>query len=219
MITPAVMEKAVEQGLFFKQFKWRITDFMYDVSYIDCEAELTLEFLDEKEFWRIAVQGVELDDMARPIKGSDILMKFTWNLVGEITVERKGSSLKYLDGVVFAADITPTFDFQKGKIKRCWVPSFCRNRTDINKIIGAPIEGTVLGKSVQLKWPEFIPRECGRCEHLTTGSSRFEREFIGRYDFLDLISIEELPLVDGKVIDYPSDENGTQYRITIVRSR
>jgi hypothetical protein len=93
----------------------------------------------------------------------------------------------------------------------------CKESWDAEDLNGQEIDGKVSGNSVQLKWPEFHPRECYSLFPLKTylGQLRPRKEFDSA-EFIGYISREKLPLVDGQVITGGMPD-WLKYRITLTK--
>lgn len=161
------------------------------------------------ETWQVKVVGEETDN-SRPYiqnpkltnesKELPIAIRFEWDIVGEFTVAGKRGGRRYLNGQIFSAAVDPLLQFERRDLYRC-EPFECEDRKNPADLEGLAIEGTATGNSVRLRWPEFFPVECILCTPIKTYLGRVVyRQKFGTKEFMEAISREELPLVDGNVI-------------------
>jgi len=159
------------------------------------------------ETWRIGITGEEIDNIRPHIENSrldqdlPVSVKFKWNLVGEFTVIGKSGNRRYLEGTIFSAKVVPVLQFEHWDLYRCDF-TISQNKKDPEDLIGKSIGGKVTGNSVRLQWDYFDYTECVLCtpakSYLKKGMYR--QDFVSR-EFMNALSKEELPLVDGKVIN------------------
>lgn len=158
------------------------------------------------EVWRVSVTGEEMDNRRPYIRNKrleqelPIAVTFQWKLIGEFTIAGKGRNRKYLEGSIFSAAINPVYKFNHWNIYKCEFRD-CPGRKNPDDLIGQPINGSVSGGSVQLKWPKFISAACVWCAPTKSylGKIPYRQEF-GTGEFTYKISQKMLPLVNGKVV-------------------
>lgn len=161
------------------------------------------------EIWRVSVVGEETDSLRPNIqnpkltnesKELSVAVQFRWNLTGEFTVTGRSGSRRYLNGHIFSATVNPVLQFEHWDLYNCESIE-CVDERNPDDLEGKPIDGTVTGNSVRLRWPEFFSVECIRCIPIKTylGRAAYRQEFSAK-EFMDVISREELPLVDGNVV-------------------
>ncbi len=179
--------------------------------------------LDGVELWRIAVEGEEIDTTQPPIKNSKlqnkskelpVAVKYKWELIGEFSVIGKGGARQFYEGQVFSAQISHEILFEQQDLYG-WKLTPCKETWEPEDLNGQSIGGKVSGSTVQLKWPEFHPRECYSLFPLKSylGQLRPRKEFDSA-EFIGYISRERLPLVDGQVITGGMSD-WLKYRITL----
>jgi hypothetical protein len=162
------------------------------------------------ELWRVNVIGEETDNVQPNIQNKKlrneskelpIAMQFKWKLIGEFTVVGKGANRSFLNGQVFSALIDPVLLFEHHDLYRC-ESEVCSEEKNPDDLVGESIGGSVSGNSVHLKWPAFFPVECLLCrpQYLYLGGLPYHAKF-GTKEFMEKISREELPLVDGSTVN------------------
>jgi hypothetical protein len=175
------------------------------------------------ELWRVSVVGEETDrgqpyiqndKLRNDSKELPIAVQFKWKLIGEFTVIGKGSNRSYLNGQVFSALIDPLLLFDHGDLYLC-VSEECNEYRNPDELVGQTIGGSVSGNKVRLKWPEFFPVECLLCrpQKLYLGGIPYHAKF-GIKEFMERISMEDLPLTDGNVVN-GSVQDWMRYTITL----
>lgn len=181
--------------------------------------------LDGVELWRVAVEGEEIDTTQPPIKNSKlqnkskelpVALKYKWKLIGEFSVIGKGGARQFYDGDIFSSIINPVILFDQQDLYN-WDETPCKESWNSEDLYGQAIGGKVSGNSVQLKWPEFHPRQCyslfPRKSYL--GQLRPRKEFDSA-EFIGYISREKLPLVDGQVVTGGMSD-WLKYKITLTK--
>ena len=181
--------------------------------------------LDGVELWRVAVEGEEIDTTQFPIKNSKlqnknkelpVAVKYKWRLIGEFSVIGKGSARQYYEGQIFSSQISHEILFDQQDLYR-WELTPCKETWEPEDLNGQSIGGKVSSNSIQLKWPEFHPKECYSLipQKSYLGQLRPRKEFDSA-EFVGYISREELPLVDGQVVTGGMSD-WLKYRITLTK--
>jgi hypothetical protein len=183
----------------------------------------TTFYLDGIEYWKVAVEGEEIDNLQTYIDNPNlkatlgelpISMKFTYNLIAEFSTLGKGASRSYYNGYIFSSLLDHALVFEHDDLYRCSERD-CEGSQDID-FSGDPIDGNVSGNTVQLKWPSSVPTKCITCAPRSLGrlgSTVYERTFRSS-EFLSSLSSEKLPLQDGKVITRNKGD-WFKYKVTI----
>ncbi len=183
-------------------------------------ASWTSEFaLHNVEQWNVVVKGEETDSTQPPIKNPKlktknkelpVAVKFEWELTGRFYII--GDARQYYDGEVGHSVVTSGFVFEHDDLYR-W--SEIAGTDDLPT--ESQINGKVSGNTVQLKWPKYTPHSViAMAPKLSYLEPDRQRRSFKSGEFINYISREKLPLVDGQVTTGGASD-WLKYKITLTR--
>jgi hypothetical protein len=160
----------------------------------------------EREYWRVSVEGWEMDEVEPPISYKDpasglemklpVIVEFDWKFETDIVLKKIRGQLQFDEGKITSASLTPHLVFLGEDLYKC---SFVECAANLKiPLIGSYVEGKVAGKNLKITWPGLRSAACVLCTPLKSYLSKVPyRGTFGGPDLMQDLSKQNFVLREG----------------------